>query len=78
MAAAEKAIEFLLQNPEYIQKPINHSTSSSLSSPTLCAAADQDSANIKNDLSDDEDNENENALNSIEILFIKIKKNKSL
>lgn len=60
MAAAEKAIEFLLQNPEYIQKPVNHSTSSSLSSPTLCAAADQDSANIKNDLSDDEDNENEN------------------
>jgi hypothetical protein len=60
MAAAEKAIEFLLQNPEYIQKPANHSTSSSLSSPSMCAQADQDSANTKHDLTDDEDNENEN------------------
>ena len=51
MAAAEKAIEFLVQNPQYIQK----STSSQSSAETL---ADKNSINVTTSDNEDEDNEN--------------------
>lgn len=59
MSAAEKAIEFLMQNPEYIHKSTNNNSSSSsstISSPGINQKLDKD----KNDLNSDDEDEDEN------------------
>ena len=65
MAAAEKAIEFLMKNPEYIQKSNHSTTSANLSSQSLNTKLDKEENATNNskstELSDDDDNEDDDA-----------------
>ena len=63
MQAAERALEFLVQHPEYIQKPVPTSSNSGSTDPSSEKSSNDDSNNLENNSDDDDDDEDEDEIN---------------
>ncbi len=65
MQAAERALEFLVQHPEYIQKPVPASSSSVSTDPSSEKSSNDSSNNLENNTDDDDDDEDDDETNEL-------------